>query len=165
MVVEKTLQLLSLNDQARIWIYVADRNLTDIEVEEIRITSQNFVRDWAAHGKPLTADAEVLWNRVLVLAVDEAQMQASGCSIDTSVHFVQELGKRYHVDFFNRMQLWIQGENGWKSIKLQELAGNVRSGEVKRSDVLFDTTVANLGQLRNGGLKPLEQAWCANYLN
>ncbi|UPT69069.1 MAG: hypothetical protein M0D57_10815 [Sphingobacteriales bacterium JAD_PAG50586_3] len=73
----------------RVWIYQADRLLTDSEQQMLAEASAQFVAQWSAHGTPLTAAAQVLNGYFLVLGVDEAQAQASGCSIDKSVNFVK----------------------------------------------------------------------------
>ena len=44
-----------------------------------------FTSSWAAHGTPLAAEAAVLLDQIVVLAVDEALQMATGCSIDASV--------------------------------------------------------------------------------
>ncbi len=80
-----------LNDSARVWIYQADRPLKGTEIEEIRERGRLFVASWAAHGEKLDAAIEVLHDRFVVLCADEAQVKASGCSIDRSVGFVREL--------------------------------------------------------------------------
>ena len=46
-------------------------------------------------------------NRFLILAVDESQASASGCSIDSSVKFVKAMESELGTDFFNRMNLVI----------------------------------------------------------
>ena len=44
----------------------------------------------------------VIFNRFLVVFVDEKIAQASGCSIDKSVHFVKQLEDEFHINFFDR---------------------------------------------------------------
>ena len=91
-----------LPDEARVWVYQADRRLTDEEVTTIEKTLQVALSQWAAHGQPLLASARVAENRFLVLGVDEGYSLPSGCSIDSSVRTVQEVGRQIGVDFFDR---------------------------------------------------------------
>jgi hypothetical protein len=53
----------------------------------------------------LTCNATILFSQYLVISVDEKIVSASGCSIDSSVHFVKSLGSELKVDFFNRMNV------------------------------------------------------------
>jgi hypothetical protein len=70
------------SESSRVWIYQADRQLSDTETLEIQKSLNNFVNTWTAHNNQLSAAAEVRYNRFLILIVDEEQAGASGCSID-----------------------------------------------------------------------------------
>src|SRR6187401_1503982 len=89
---------------SRIWIYQANRELTEGEINQVNETTCEFVESWTAHDKDLMASFEIRYNRFLILMVDEKSAGASGCSIDKSVHFVKSLEKKFNIDFFDRMK-------------------------------------------------------------
>ena len=68
-------------------------------------------------------------------------MKASGCSIDSSVRFIKELGKELQVDFFNRLSVLIEKEGELKRIHFNQL------DEYKNWNI-FDTTITRLDQMR-----------------
>ena len=82
---------------ARVWVYQSNTILSDAEVNTIKNEGAHFISDWAAHGSNLKASFDVLFNRFIVIAVDEQQATASGCSIDKSVKFVKELLVVWHI--------------------------------------------------------------------
>src|SRR5690606_37545073 len=84
-------QLKHMPDHARLWVYKAPRDLGQAEQKLVREKGQAFTGSWAAHGQPLDACVDVLAGRFVVVAVDEEQAMASGCSIDRSVAFIKEL--------------------------------------------------------------------------
>ena len=47
-------------DHARVWVYQADRNLSDAEVQYIQQTLDFQLNNWAAHGAALVGAATVL---------------------------------------------------------------------------------------------------------
>jgi hypothetical protein len=49
--------------QARVWVYQADRKLTDEETAIITETLKASLDTWEAHGKRLTASGKVFENR------------------------------------------------------------------------------------------------------
>ena len=49
--------------------------------------------------------AEIRYNRFIILIVDESHAGASGCSIDKSVHFMQQLEQEYGINLFDRFNL------------------------------------------------------------
>jgi hypothetical protein len=92
-------------DTAKVWIYQASRALTPDENQLLSTKAKAFASGWTAHKMALQADAAVVNNLLLLLIVDENQASVSGCSIDSSVHFVKEIGAELGVDFFNRLNV------------------------------------------------------------
>ena len=80
----------SLSDEARCWIYIAERRLTEAEQTTLLEALQPFFAGWASHGRPVKGTATVLEDRFLVVAGAIAGGEISGCGIDASVHAAQE---------------------------------------------------------------------------
>ena len=96
-----------LPNTARVWVYQANRPLTDGEVTVINEKLRPALNQWAAHGQPLLASAQVIENRFVVVGVDEGDNLHSGCSIDSSVRTLrgisQQVGtKDEPLDFLDR---------------------------------------------------------------
>lgn len=104
----------NFTDEARIWIYQANRALTENEQAYLAKQLSIFVDQWAAHGAKLTASSAVLDEYRVAIAA-EGNVEASGCSIDSSVRFMKEMGAELGVDFFNRL-LILSEENGVKEL-------------------------------------------------
>ncbi|NJB85328.1 hypothetical protein GGR26_001073 [Lewinella marina] len=150
----------SLAPESRIWIYGAERALTKAETDRVRTRAQEFVAQWVSHNRSLAAAADVLHNRFLVLAVDESQAEASGCSIDGSVHFVKELGAEIGVDFFNRMRFSYRDEAGKiHTVGREEFKLLYSQGQLSNDTIVFDPLVKELGELRQIFERPLEDSW------
>lgn len=149
-----------LPSQSRVWIYGAERELSDIEVSTIRKELQAFVSNWVSHRKDLNAGADVLHDRFLVIAVDETQAEASGCSIDGSVHFLQDLGANLGIDFFNRMIFSYRDASGTiHTVPRDEFKVRYKSGQLENDTIVFDPLVKELGELRQIFERPLEDSW------
>jgi hypothetical protein len=76
---------------------------TELNFAEEKLSE--FLSSWKAHGKSLKCNGTILFSQYLILCVNEEVELASGCSIDSSVHFVKSLGNELKVDFFNRMSV------------------------------------------------------------
>ena len=149
-----------LAPESRVWIYGAERALTKEETKIVRNRAQEFVSSWVSHSKDLDAGADVLHNRFLVLAVDETQAEASGCSIDGSVNFVKSLGAEIGVDFFNRMRFSYRDEAGKiHTVGREEFKLLYSQGQLKNDSIVFDPLVKELGELRQIFERPLEDSW------
>lgn len=125
-------------DQSRLWMYLSDRLFSNDEVLILSEEINKFMGTWSAHNKKLKSSGIILFNQMLLVVVDEDFEHASGCSIDSSVRFVKEMGVKYKVDFFNRMFVLA-------------LDGNTPSRKPYASaekDSFINPTLTKLGELR-----------------
>ena len=79
----------TLPETTRLWIYQSDQPLPAEQNKEIRALIDRFAQQWVSHNQQLTATGDLLFDRFLLLMVDESKAGASGCSIDSSVAFVK----------------------------------------------------------------------------
>ena len=101
-----------LPEESRIWIYQSNRKFSDAEISEIEIDLKLFLENWAAHGTSLESSYELRYNRFIIIAVNQEVQAATGCSIDSSVEFIQSLEKKYNVDLLDKMNVTFkQGEH------------------------------------------------------
>src|SRR3954466_6970271 len=96
---------MEFSQHSRVWIYQADKKLTGEVVQQIQQELDKFTTGWTAHNNQLKAKGEVRYNRFLILIVDESQAGASGCSIDKSVHFMQQIEQAFGINLFDRFNL------------------------------------------------------------
>ena len=95
----------ALSDEARVWIYPSSRPFTDDECIEIKTKINTFLTQWTAHGASLKAGVSMPYNRFIVIALDESQQEATGCSIDASVKIIQEIEATYGVVLMDKMNV------------------------------------------------------------
>ena len=131
----------SLPDHARIWVYQANRPLTDAETSAIDNTLQTSLQTWAAHGQPLLASARVVENRFVVVGVDEGYNLPSGCSIDASVRTLREVGQQVNADFFDRSAAVRAADGGVQVYPLPTLKATVSDGLITPDTIIFNTLV------------------------
>ena len=150
----------NFSDQSRIWIYQSAREFTDAEVVTINTHLTQFSEKWVSHQQQLIAHGEVLHRRFVVLMVDDIQGNgASGCSIDASVKFVQELGRAFKTDLFNRLDFAYFDEGTVKIVHKTELTKLLADGIISEETPFFDNLVKNKGQLKERWMVPLKDSW------
>lgn len=159
------IQAETLTDEARIWIYQADRILNEQEVGCITKKLENWLKEWHTHGKTLYSEAWVENQVFLIFAVDESLQPASGCSIDQSVHLIRKICNRVNVDFFDRMNFAYQDEDG--AIRLtndKELPRLYELGRIQDDTLFYDTTLDSKGAWKSRKLVPLKESWHRRFL-
>jgi hypothetical protein len=144
---------------ARLWVYQSNRILSAAEVEAVQKAGEDFISGWAAHGASLKASFEVLHSLFIVIAVDEQQALASGCSIDKSVHFIKALEQQLHLNLFDRMQVAYRSGNEIKVCKLSEFEKLAASGAVNASTIVFNNMVTSRAAFDKDWEVPLSQSW------
>lgn len=154
----------ALPDSARIWIYQSDRAFKPGEEDTISAVLQAFTNSWAAHNQPLKASYQVLHNYFIVLAVDEAHHGASGCSIDSSVHVIRQLGQQTGISFFERTNVALLLEGHVRLIKLSELKQAHENGVWDSHTTVFDNTVLTKGDFDKRWKSPAGETWLKRYL-
>ena len=151
-------------EHTRVWVYQADRELTNEEQNIIIEKGSAFVNEWTAHGAKMDAGIEIFNNAFIVIFADEQSTKATGCSIDSSVHFIQEVGRNMNVDLFNRLIVAVE-RNGetqlHHSTKILEL---LQSGKLDMEDITFNNLVSTLGEFKANWKVPLKSSWVAQTL-
>lgn len=157
--------LSNMPSDARLWVYQCNRHLSDVEVKSIKEAGNRFVSDWAAHGASLKASFDVLYNLFLVIAVDEKQAIASGCSIDKSVKFVKELEQQMNLNLFDRMQVAYRNGNKIAVCRLSDFEKLAAENLVNASTIVFNNMVATKAAFDTEWEVPLKQSWQSRVLN
>jgi hypothetical protein len=100
-----------MTDQ-RTWVFIADRKMNEEEAIRINDELQRFVSNWKTHGTPIDASGFCFEHAAIVIAANEAEVKASGCSIDKINQLVRSLGSTLDIDFFNRFNVLHRMDSG-----------------------------------------------------
>ena len=156
---------LNLPDHSRIWIYAANKTLNHAEVSAIEGALKNFTSQWTSHDMPIQGAGSVLFNRLVLIAVDETAQGVSGCGIDKSVKIMKDLGAQYGIDFFNRLQILVKQNDNLVSYSKDQLQEALDQQVLDDETLVFNPMVQTLGDFRSQGFVPLNKFWMAKQLN
>ncbi|MFZ4543669.1 MAG: hypothetical protein ACOYOA_06440 [Saprospiraceae bacterium] len=140
-------------------IFHSSRPFEANEAASIQEKINDFTATWSSHNNQLAANGKLLHDRFVVLMVDESRHGASGCSIDKAMHFIQDLGEAYQVDFFNRYLFAYLDGSQVVSVSKNDFVERYHSGKITDDTVVFDTLVANQTDFEGSFLKPLKHSW------
>lgn len=154
-----------LPDNARVWIYQANRSFNEAELEELRSRLDDFVTQWTVHGSDLQAGYIIKYKRFIVLGLDQEVNAASGCSIDASVHFIQQLEKDYNVDLLDKMNVsYKQGEFiAYKS--LSDFRKMAKNRSVSPKTIVFNNLVNNKAEFLSDWEVPAAESWHKRFIS
>lgn len=154
-----------LPGSSRVWIYQANRSFTEDEVKEISEKLDEFIKSWTAHGANLKASYEIKYNRFITIALDQQVNAASGCSIDASVRFIQQLEKEYEVDLLDKMNVsYKQGDFiAYKS--LSDFRKMAKQKAVSPKTIVFNNLVNNKEEYLSEWEVPASESWHKRFMN
>ena len=155
--------LLAFPDTSRVWIYQANRSLPSDEIGTVNRKVIDFARLWTSHNLSLRATGALLHDQFLVLVADESNAGASGCSIDSSVRFVKEIGESYSVDFFDRLYFAYLEDETVKRVHRDEMAEAYRDGKINDKTLFFDNLVTNKREFLARWLTPFGDSWMKRF--
>ena len=155
----------SLADSSRVWIYQANRSFTEEEIQEISNKLDVFIEKWTAHGADLKASYEIKYKRFVTIALDQQLNAASGCSIDASVQFIQQLEQEYNVDLLDKMNVsYKQGDFiAYKS--LTDFRRMVKQKAVSSNTIVFNNLVNNKAEYLSDWEVPASESWHKRFMN
>jgi hypothetical protein len=148
----------------RIWIYTLSKELTNEQSNDFKNRCQNFVSTWTAHDVSLDASFELYQNRLLIFKVNEANYNASGCSIDKQVRFVKELEQAFSMELLNRLLVAYEKNNEVQVVKQSQISELLASKQINENTIIFNNTISQSTELDSNWKQPLHKTWLAKYL-
>jgi hypothetical protein len=151
-------------ESARVWIYQGNKDLNDSKVEGLDVQIDQFAKRWTSHNVALKATGALMRNRFLVLVVNDMHTGVGGCSIDSSVQFVRNLGEECGVDFMDRMNFAYLESGEVRTVHKDQLPELYASGKVDDETLFFDNLVNTKKDFLESWLKPLGQSWMKRFV-
>ncbi len=153
----------NLPQESRIWIYQSSRKFSDEEVAEIEKDLMQFIENWSAHGTSLEASFTIRYNRFIIIAVNQEFHPATGCSIDSSVGFIQNLEQKYSVDLLDKMNVAFKQGEFITYKTLLEFKKLAKDKSVSENTIVFNNLVNTIEELQEGWEIPASESWHSRF--
>ena len=154
----------SLPDHARVWIYPASRPFSASEKEEISGMLSQFLNQCATHGTPLKTAYDLPYDRFIVIGLDEEVQGASGCSIDASVHLIQQLEVKLDVVLLDKMNVCYREKEQILYTPLKEFRKLAKSPKVNLDTIVFNNLVVDKAEYESIWEVPAYDSWHARFI-
>ena len=154
----------NLPNNARVWIYQSDREFTSEEIEIVSVKAVDFINQWTRHGDDLKGSFTFKYNQFLVLAVDESFNTVSGCSIDSSVRFIQALEKELQLELMNKMNVTFKDNEHINLVTLADFQRYAKEQKITSETIVFNNMVATKQDFENNWEVPARESWHKRFL-
>ena len=153
----------SLPLESKIWIYQSNRKFSDQECAEIETNLQAFLQNWSAHGTTLEASYQLKYNRFIIIAVNQEVQNATGCSIDASVQFIQNLEKKYDVDLLDKMNVTFKLGEHIAHKSLLDFKKMAKDKAVTEKTIVFNNLVNTIEDWNTNWEVPASESWHSRF--
>ena len=153
----------NLPEDSKIWIYQSNRKFSDDEMTEIENDLKSFIVNWSAHGIVLEASYLLKYNRFIILAVNQEVQQATGCSIDSSVAFIQKLEQKYQVDLLDKMNVTFKNGEHIAHKSLIDFKRMAKEKAVTANTIVFNNLVNSIEEFNENWEVPAGESWHSRF--
>ncbi len=146
---------------SRVWIYQSIREFSENEITQLKTKAESFISEWTSHGKTMSACIEIFHNRFIIVCVDEKTTSASGCGIDKSVKFIQQLESDLggNTSLLDRMNVAYKQNEKIISCHISELKNLIAFSERQTGITVFNNLVNTKEELEQNWEVSLEKSW------
>ncbi len=148
-----------LPPESRVWIYPSNRPFRDGELEYLKDALTIFLSGWTAHNQELEAGFTLPYNRFIILGLNEEKTNASGCSIDSSVHFILELEKKLDLILLDKMNVTFKQGNYLTHKSLQDFKKMAKEKSINKSTIVFNNLVDTVEAYKKFWEVPAQDSW------
>lgn len=149
---------------SKVWIYQANRILSIGEALDAEALLNDFIPTWESHHKKVAAEGHLFFGQFIILLADEAAVKVGGCSTDSSVRFIKQLGEKYDVDFLNRELLAFYPKDKIELLPYQQVGYAMENGFINSETLYFNNLVATKEELETKWIVPVKESWLKNKL-
>jgi hypothetical protein len=146
-------------DTSRIWIYQSNREFSSEEVNVIKFNAKKFIENWTRHGDDLKGSFTIVYNRFIVIAVDENFANVSGCSIDASVRFIQQIQSELNVDLLNKLHIAFKTNDDVNSVSLNDFRSFIGNDKITQDTIVFNNLVNTKADFESKWEVPAKESW------
>ena len=149
----------NLPPESRVWVYPSDRPFREEELTKLKESLNDFISSWKAQNRELEAGFDLHYNRFIILGLNQEKAQASGCSIDASVHFIQELEKAFKLSLLDKMNVTFKQGEYLSHKTLEDFKKMAKERAISKSTIVFNNLVDNVDGYHNFWEVPAEESW------
>lgn len=150
-------------EYSRVWVYQADLKFSESDQKALRDRMKSFCEGWNTHGNLMSTSFDIVENQILILAVDESNLGASGCSIDSSVRTLRELENTLNINLTDQGKISLRRSTGeMKVISALGVKSKVTSGEIDLQTEVINPMIRVKADLQNLW-QPVRNSWLNKY--
>jgi hypothetical protein len=149
--------------ESKIWIYQSNRKFSEEEVQAIETDLNLFLDSWESHGTGLESSYQIKYQRFIIIAVNQDVQVATGCSIDKSVQFIQQLEHKYQVELLDKMNVTYKTGEHIAHKTLLDFKKMAKEKAVSEHTIVFNNLVNSIEEFNESWEVPAAESWHSRF--
>jgi hypothetical protein len=143
--------LKDFSPDSKVWVYYSEKDFSEHSLE-IQSQLNQFTQNWKSHGSPVKGSGHVISGHILLLVADTSVCEVSGCSTDSSVQFITQLGQQFQLHLFDRQVILLNIDDKIVATKLDQL------GQYSSDTLVFNPFFSDLENWRESFVQKLQES-------
>jgi len=153
-----------LPDTSKIWIYQSDRKFYTDEIKILKNKIESFLSGWNDNEIDIISSYQFLYNRFVILAVDETMDPITVNAIDDSVRFILQLQADYKVALLDKLNVCFKQGEFVQYKDLKAFKKLIKSKSVSEKTIVFNNLINTKEELKSDWEIPLADSWHNRFL-
>ena len=149
----------NIANDARIWIFQANRIFSQLELKFLEKSISLFLNSWTAHSSQLSASFKIEYNIFIIIAIDEKNSTATGCSIDKLVNFMKQIENEFSVRLLDRLDISYILNDELIIERLDDFKKNILTKKIDKNTIVFNNLIKLKNDLADKWKIPLLNSW------
>ena len=137
--------------QSKIWVYSSEKDFSE-DSAEIQSQLNQFTSNWKSHGSQVKGSGYTIGGHIILLVADTSVCEVSGCSTDSSVQFITQLGQEFQLNFFDRQLVLLNLDDKIVATKLDQL------GQYSPDTLVFNPFFSDLENWRESFVQKMGES-------
>ena len=148
-----------ISDESRIWIFQSNRLISNSDIESLQNKIESFLISWTSHGNKLIVSSKIEYNLFIIIALDQSQSSASGCSIDKLVSFIKKLEDQFSISLLDRLAISYKDNNKISVVRLDDFKRKILEKKINNDTIVFNNLINLKADLANNWEVPISRSW------
>lgn len=154
-----------MNNFSKLWVFQSRRFLTPEEIQDITKILTDFLKTWAAHGADLKSELTITKNKFIIIAVDENQAKATGCSIDKLNQCIRQIDQKYQLELLNRLWVSYEDDKGEiTTVPMISFKEKIKSAQISPETNIYNLAISTSKEFEEKFRLPLKESWASVFM-
>ncbi|MFD1294850.1 ABC transporter ATPase [Lutibacter holmesii] len=149
---------------SKLWVYPSSRKFYPQEIEGLKNSIEEFLTNWSAKEEAFDCAYEIKYNRFILIAVDNSDINLSLKSHDALVAFILSLEVKYNIVLLDKINVCYKQGEFVQYKDLIEFKKMIKTGGVSKKTTVFDNMITSKDALENDWEINITDSWLSRYL-